>query len=90
MNRYILSNKYESIKNSISSHFTLQIKDNGYMVIDVCFGIVVFNENYIKLTLPNYYLIVSGLDLSISNYTSTGVIIRGSFHSIEYEKRVEK
>lgn len=90
MNRYTISNKYEKFKSDLTHNFMIQIRNDKYMIIDICFGIISFNENYIKLTLPGCNLIVTGLGLSLSNYNSYGVIIRGEFHSVEYEKRVER
>lgn len=87
MNINELAQKYENFKNSLIRHSELQLTDNTELVIYGCKRVIQYDENYIKLELAANGAVVDGLELSMSNFSSNGVIIRGKIHSVTFMER---
>ena len=90
MNIYKLADGYEQVKKSADRHSLLQIQDNRSMIVECCHEILIFNENTIVMRLPKCNITIVGLGLTMQNFSGSGVIIKGSFHSVSFEERTEK
>ena len=75
MNIYKLADGYEQAKRSADRHSLLQIQDNRSMIV---------------VGLPKCNITIVGLNLTMQNFSGSGVIIKGSFHSVSFEERKEK
>lgn len=86
MNFYDIAERFETLKNKANRHSLIQIKDAEHMQIECCKRILVMNENMIRLTLAKCSVTITGLNLSMKNYSREGVFISGSFHSVTFEE----
>ena len=89
MNINELAQKYEDFKNSLIRHSELQLTDNTNLVIYGCKRVLQYDENYIKLELATKGAAIDGLERSMSNFSSNGVVIKGKIHSITFLEREE-
>lgn len=89
MNINELAQKYDEFKNSLIRHSELQLTDNGKLIIYGCKRVLEYDENYIKLELAINGAAIDGLELSMSNFSSNGVVIRGKIHSVTFLEREE-
>lgn len=65
----------------------LLITDNNLIEIENCKKVVEYNDIYLKILTSNMILEVLGSELSISDYNTDGIIIRGKISSVEFMKR---
>lgn len=86
MNLYDIADGFESLKNKISRHSLIQIMDAEHMQIECCKRVLVMNENLIRLKLAKCTVTVTGLNLSMKNYSREGVSVSGSLHSVDFEE----
>lgn len=86
MNFYDIAESFEALKSKANRHSLIQIKDAEHMQIECCKRILVMNENMIRLTLAKCTVTITGLNLSMRNYSREGVFISGSFHSVAFEE----
>lgn len=86
MNFYDIAESFEALKGKINRHSLIQIKDAEHMQIEYCKRILVMNENMIRLTLAKCTVTITGLNLSMKNYSREGVFISGSLHSVAFEE----
>ena len=86
MNFYDIAERFETLKSKANRHSLIQIKDAEHMQIECCKRILVMNENMIRITLAKYTVTITGLNLSMKNYSREGVFISGSFHSVAFEE----
>ncbi|MCL2087833.1 MAG: YabP/YqfC family sporulation protein [Oscillospiraceae bacterium] len=87
MNINEIANKYEEWKRGFHKHSYLQLTDNIELFVDNCVAINKYDENIIELALINNNLSVTGHDLKIGNFSTTGVIIRGKIDSMKFISR---
>jgi len=84
MNVNKLAGKFDKLKASFFKHSYIQMTDNNELIIDRCERFIAYDENIIKLGLINNALIVIGSDLTMQNFSTSGVIIKGNIHSLEF------
>lgn len=90
MNVNHLANKYESFKKSFRKHSYLQITDNSELIIDGCRQIVLYDENEIRLLLAKQELEIAGMRMTMQNFSTDGVIIKGEIYSVKFINRKEE
>ena len=64
-----------------------KIKESALIEIENCKKVVEYNDIYLKILTSNMILEVWGSELSISDYNTDGIIIRGKISSVEFMKR---
>ncbi len=87
MNIEYFINKFDELTNSMRHHSAIQIYDNTRANIEVCFGVLEFDENKIKLELAKSNVIITGFDMKLRNYNKNGIEIKGKIHSIDFEEK---
>lgn len=65
----------------------LLICDNNLLEIENCKKVLEYNDIYLKLLTSTLILEIWGNDLSISDYSTDGVVVKGNIKSIEFMKR---
>jgi sporulation protein YqfC len=84
MNINKLADKLDKFKAGFYKHSYIQLTDNTELVVDRCERVLTYDENIIKLELLNNTLIIIGTALTMRNFSTNGVIIKGKIHSIEF------
>lgn len=64
----------------------MTLTDNNHMEIENCKKILEYNDVYVKVRTATLNVSVWGQDLRISDYNTDGIIINGSFSSVEFER----
>jgi sporulation protein YqfC len=82
-----LAGKLDKFKASFYKHSYIQLTDNSEVIIDRCERVVAYEENVIKLELLNNALVIIGTALTMRNFSTDGVIIKGQINSIEFSAR---
>ncbi len=85
MNIYDIADRFEALKSKANRHSLIQIMDCESMQIECCKDVLIMNENLIKLRLAKCTITITGLDLSMKNYSREGVFVTGSFHSVDFD-----
>lgn len=87
MNINYLIEKYDKFFNSSRKHSAIQIYDNKCISVEQCMGISEFDENRIRIELAASFLVVTGLELKMRNFSKYGVEIKGKIHSLDFEEK---
>lgn len=64
----------------------MTLTDNTHMEIENCKKILEYNDVYVKVRTATLTVSVWGQDLRISDYNTDGIVINGSFSSVEFEE----
>lgn len=64
----------------------MTLTDNTHMEIENCKKILEYNDVYVKVRTATLTVSVWGQDLRISDYNTDGIVINGSFSSVEFER----
>ena len=57
---------------------------NKEVVVDGCYGIIEYSDCFIKLSIGNQVIVLSGCDLDIFDYTDCSITIKGFIKSLEF------
>ena len=87
MNIEYIIDKIDQLSNKMRQHSAIQIYDNSKANIEICLGVLEFEENKIKLELAKMNVIITGFDLKLRNYNKNGIEINGRIHSIDFEEK---
>lgn len=87
MNINKLANKLDKLKSSFNKHSYIQITDNTELIIDRCEQVLAYDESVIKLNLLKNALVIVGTALTMQNFSTEGVIIKGEINSIEFGEK---
>ncbi len=90
MNLYDIADSFEALKSRASRHSLIQIMDCGSMQIECCRRVLTMNENLIRLQLAKCTVTITGLGLSMKNYSREGVSVTGNLHSIAFDANPER
>ena len=63
----------------------MNMTDNTRLEIENCRRIIEYNDIYIRLRTSTLTMQVWGKDLKISDYNTDGIVIEGTFSSVEFE-----
>ena len=63
----------------------MNMTDNTRLEIENCRRIIEYNDIYIRLRTSTLTMQVWGKDLKISDYNADGIVIEGTFSSVEFE-----
>ena len=84
MNVNKLAGKFDKLKAGFFKHSYIQMTDNNELIIDRCERVIAYDENIIKLKLINNALIIIGTELTMQNFSTSGVIVKGNIRSLEF------
>ncbi|MCL2637432.1 MAG: YabP/YqfC family sporulation protein [Oscillospiraceae bacterium] len=90
MNVNKIAGKFDKLKSSFYKHSYIQMTDSSELVIDRCERVSAYDENVIKLELLNNALVIIGTALTMRNFSTDGVIIKGNIRSMEFLKLGEE
>lgn len=83
--------KFNLIKDSneiLSKEFLngahIEIFSNKKLIIDGCYGIEDYQNNYIKLKIKKGYISLTGNDFLILSFENEKIDIKGNFFNIEF------
>jgi len=82
-----IAGKLDKFKSSFYKHSYIQMTDNKELIIDRCERVAAYDENIIKLDLLNNTLVIIGTEMTMRNFSTDGVIIKGNIHSIEFGEK---
>ncbi|MCM1334391.1 MAG: YabP/YqfC family sporulation protein [Bacteroides sp.] len=85
MNFYDIAEGFERLKNKANRHSLIQIMDAEHMQIECCERVLIMNENLIRLKLAKCTVTITGLELTMKNYSREGVSVSGRLHSVDFE-----
>lgn len=71
----------------LSGHSYIQLLDHNELSVEGCAGILEYEENIISMRLRKINCTITGLSLSIENFSNGNIVITGRFHSISFEER---
>ena len=66
------------------SDFLLNIVSNKNLILEGCYGVFEYKEDYIKLNLKKGSMIIYGNNFDISSFENKSIIVKGIIKSIEF------
>ena len=63
----------------------MALTDNTHMELENCKKILEYNDVRVKIRTATLTVSIWGHDLSISDYNTDGIVVNGSFSSVEFE-----
>lgn len=63
----------------------MALTDNTHMEIENCKKILEYNDVRVKIRTATLIVSIWGSGLSISDYNTDGIVVNGSFSSVEFE-----
>ena len=87
MNYINLINKIDENIKKTKKHSGIQIYDNRRILVETCLGILLFEENQIKLELASSFILITGIELKMNNYNNMTIEVKGMIHSINFEEK---
>lgn len=77
----------DSARKTLMINTNMQITDNSSVEIDNCKKIIEYNDIYVKIKTSNLIVEVWGRNLSIDDYNTGGVEIKGVITNLEISKK---
>lgn len=80
----LIKDRDEILNSELLGGAHIEIYSNKKIIIEGCFGIVDYQENYIKLKLKRGFLSLSGTDFLILYYEDEKIDIKGNILTLEF------
>lgn len=80
----LIKDRDEILGGEIIGSTHTEIYSNKKLIIEGCFGIVDYQENYIKLKLKKGFLTLTGNDFLILSFDEEKIDIKGNLITIEF------
>ena len=74
-------------KTKLYLNTNLLITDNNYIEIDNCKKVLEYNDIFLKIKSSNMIIQIWGKNLSINDYNSGGIVVKGEIDSVEFLKK---
>ena len=75
---------FELSEDLLHKNFHIELTGNREAVVEGCTGILEYNDYSIRLNTAKYVLCFTGTDMQIQCMTTTGAVIQGNIHSIQF------
>lgn len=75
---------FEISEDLLHKNFHLELNGNREAIVEGCTGILEYNDYSIKLNTAKYVICFMGTDLQIQCMTTTGAVIQGNIHSVQF------
>ncbi len=80
----LISNKKEIIDTEIINGAHIEMFSNKKLLLDGCYSIHEYENDYIKLKLKKGVLVICGAEFYIESFEDERISIKGNFTSIEF------
>lgn len=63
----------------------IELFSNKQIVVEGCLGVLEYNENYLKLKLSPYALVLVGENFDVVSFSEQSILVKGKINSLEFD-----
>ena len=89
-NQRISTTIQDKTRRALYLNTNILMSDNRVLEIENCKNIIEFNDIYLKIQTCNMILEIWGKNLTINDFNTDGIIVKGEISSIEFTNHKNK